>query len=154
MVLNSRMGCSYQHLFEHQTNTAEQEMSARGITWKEMVGKSLSKLCLSFTNFEEHARHSYTRQDGCQCPPLKRSRRPCSAVFALQFILVSPTFHAFHVQNPTALHGACRTRCDQPSENNLLDEKDTSSQPGDISEKKKESQVKYNYILSFFFFFF
>lgn len=36
---------------------------------KGKAGKLLSKLCSLSTNFEEHARHSYTRQDVCQQPP-------------------------------------------------------------------------------------
>lgn len=52
-------------------------------------------------------------------PDLVRPKRPYSAVFALQFILVSLTFLTFHVQNPTALHGTRRTRHNQPNEKNI-----------------------------------
>lgn len=153
MVLNSRMGCSYQHLFEHQTNTAEQEMSARGITWKEMVGKSLSKLRPSFTNFEEHARHSYTREDGCQCPPLEKVQKTmlCCLCPSVHFGL--PNFSCISCTEPN-----CSTWC-------LQDKmwpaqwKQPAGWKGHFKsargyqweEKRKPSQIQLYFIFFFFF---
>lgn len=62
--------------------------------------------------------------------------------------MISPTTtHTFHVQKSTALRGACRTRCSPHREKNLLDEKNTSSQPEFITKKKKESGFLQYYIL-------